>query len=365
MKLYADEAKLSKRWFISIPFIGPRLSSFWYHLATPIHASICFALAESLKDTCSCQNFEIRDLIPLKPFRFRQAFRYFLNQISQYEVETHWTDAGTTPAVDWLDDADIQNREHPLYRDVRSRMINASRMSVWKSLVRIGGKTGWYYGNWLWRLRGFLDRLVGGVGLRRGRRHPEELRPGDALDLWRVHIADPASRLLLVAEMKLPGKAVLDFQIRSISQNQVEIHQKAYYKANGILGSLYWFSVLPFHSFIFQGLIDGIANNARKFHRLDVAIPARIKKRFGSTESTIKNISLGGCQITFSKSIKRKRKVSAWLISNQASFSGAVVNCEKAEDQQYLISIEFKELSPPFKTWLEQLIPSEQIKDSA
>ena len=146
---------------------------------------------------------------------------------------------------------------------MRSVIIDGTAADAWNAIARIGGTTGWYYANWLWRLRGLVDFLWGGIGLRRGRRHPDELRTGDAVDFWRVKAAECEKRLLLIAEMKLPGQAALEFQIRQKSVNKTEILQIARFLPSGLWGFAYWFAVSPFHEFIFTGMLNGVAKASR------------------------------------------------------------------------------------------------------
>jgi hypothetical protein len=138
-------------------------------------------------------------------------------------------------------------------------VVEAQPSDIWKPVVRLGGATGWYYGNWLWRLRGIMDRVVGGVGLKRGRRHPYELSPGDALDFWRVSSVIPDERLVLVAEMKLPGQAVLEFRLKKLDATRTEVVQLARFLPKGLLGIAYWYAVMPLHNFVFSGMLEGIA----------------------------------------------------------------------------------------------------------
>lgn len=264
MEIYAEEAGLPKRAVLPIPFFTPRLSSYWIHLVTPMPASIARPLAEGLKNPVVCQNHEIVNLLPQELVSCRKAIKLALERMEMQQVESHWSDAGYTFPPEWVYSGDPHWAGGTIYEDKRKIKLKAKPEEVWKPICRIGGKTGWYYGDWLWRLRGILDRMVGGVGLRRGRRHPVELRPGDALDFWRVADLQVNKRLMLIAEMKLPGQAILDFKIHKIDEQTVELEQIARFLPKGLLGILYWFLVTPLHFFVFNGMLRGIAKSSGK-----------------------------------------------------------------------------------------------------
>jgi hypothetical protein len=175
-------------------------------------------------------------------------------------VETSWRDAGTVPKVEDAIPGDPAWSKRTHYKDCRKIVLAASLENTWKAVTQLGGKTGWYYADWLWSLRGLLDRLIGGVGLQRGRRLGQVLRPGDALDFWRVAVAEKEKRLVLAAEMKLPGEAFLEFNLKEISGNQIEVRQLARFLPRGLTGVLYWHAVFPLHNLVFDGMLRGIAN---------------------------------------------------------------------------------------------------------
>jgi Protein of unknown function (DUF2867) len=151
-----------------------------------------------------------------------------------------------------------------VYKDHRRVTVKASPEQVWQPLLHIGGQAGWYYANWLWRLRGFLDRLIGGVGLRRGRSSPTSLRPGDIVDFWRVARVEPQRHLRLVAEMKLPGRATLDFSLQESNGLRTTLCQIAYFVPRGLTGILYWYTVYPLHQLVFNGMLRGIVRRIAK-----------------------------------------------------------------------------------------------------
>jgi uncharacterized protein YbjT (DUF2867 family) len=259
MEIFAEEAGLPKRLIISAPVLTPRLSSLWIHLLTPVPAVLARPLAEGLRNRVVCRDTRIRDLIPQELFDCRLAIRLALERARQHQIESSWTDAGTIPPAEWNTPGDPSWAGGTFYDDSRQILLAASPEEVWKAVVCIGGEAGWYYADWLWKLRGFLDHLAGGVGLHRGRRCPLEIAPGEALDFWRVVEVTKPHRLLLVAEMKLPGEATLDFRIEEVAPGQTMLQQVAHFLPRGLLGILYWYAVTPFHNFIFNGMLRGFA----------------------------------------------------------------------------------------------------------
>lgn len=259
MDTYAEEAGLKKRLVIPVPFFTPRLSSYWIHLVTPVPSYIARPLAEGLRNPAVCQHDEIAKLIPQELLDCRTAIKLALANVQHQQVESHWTDAGTIPPAEWFNSGDPHWAGGTVYEDKRSIIISGTPSQVWQPVIRVGGKTGWYYGDWLWKLRGLMDRLVGGVGLSRGRRHSSDLRPGDALDWWRVVAVEKNKRILLTAEMKLPGKAMLELKIDDAGGGTVRLTQTAKFLPSGLLGLLYWWAVTPLHSIVFGGMLRGIA----------------------------------------------------------------------------------------------------------
>jgi uncharacterized protein YbjT (DUF2867 family) len=258
MDTYAQEALFKKRLVIPVPFFTPRLSSYWIHLVTPVPAYIGRPLAEGLRNPAVCTESRITKIIPQHLLECRTAIRLAIARVQHHQVESHWTDAGSIPPAEWCAANDPTWAGGTVYVDKRSMIVAGTPAEVWNPLTRLGGTTGWYYGNWLWKLRGIMDRMLGGVGLMRGRRHVSDLRPGDALDFWRVAAVEPGQRLLLVAEMKLPGKALLEFKIQKIGPAKVRVVQTAKFLPSGLLGMLYWAAVAPLHYFVFGGMLRGI-----------------------------------------------------------------------------------------------------------
>jgi len=258
MKIYAEEAGLPRRLILPVPVLTPKLSSYWIHLVTPVPATLARPLAEGLSTPVLCRDRRIRQLIPQDLFDCRKAIRLALARTREQLIESTWFDAGRTPPVEWISKGDPNWAGGAIYEDGRELELMASPAQVWTELVRIGGGTGWYYVDWLWRLRGLLDKLVGGVGLRRGRRDPDKLAVGDALDFWRVAHLERQHRLMLVSEMRMPGEAILTFELEE-SAKGTRVRQTAFFLPRGLGGLLYWWLVLPVHSFVFNGMLRGIA----------------------------------------------------------------------------------------------------------
>lgn len=259
MDTYAEASGLKKRLVIPVPFFTPRLSSYWIHLVTPVPSYIARPLAEGLRNPAVCQESRIKQLIPQELLDCQTAIKLAITCVQHQQVESHWTDAGVIPPAEWFHTEDPRWAGGTVYEDNRSLIVEATAEDLWLPIIRLGGDTGWYYGNWLWKLRGLMDRIVGGVGMSRGRRHVSDLKPGDALDFWRVAAVEPGKRLLLVAEMKLPGQAILEFTIERLDETKVRLTQRAKFLPSGLTGLLYWWLVTPLHNLIFGGMLHGIA----------------------------------------------------------------------------------------------------------
>ena len=259
MRIYAEEARLARRWIIPVPVLTPRLSSYWIHLVTPVPASIARPLAEGLRNPVLCRDGEIRELLPQPILSCRMAIRLALEKLRLQQVESSWMDAGRVRPVEWSTGDDPEWAGGTIFCDDRRLLVAAPARQCWPAVIGIGGRTGWYYADWLWRLRGAMDRLVGGPGLSRGRRDPRLVQAGDALDFWRVLALEPERRLKLVAEMKVPGEAVLELLLTECVDGTTEIRQSARFKPRGLSGLLYWYAVLPLHNLVFSGMLRGIA----------------------------------------------------------------------------------------------------------
>jgi len=263
-RIFAEEAGLPKRIIIPVYFFTPTLSSYWIHLITPIPASIARPLAEGLRNAVICRDNRIRKIIPQKLLDSRQTIRLALERIEQQRIDTCWMDAGAAVPREWVYCGDTPYAGGTILELGYSVEIQARPEEVWAALSSIGGKTGWYFGAWLWKIRGWFDRLIGGVGFRSGRRHPVELRPGDALDFWRVLEAEPGEHLLLLAEMKIPGEAILAFRLKPLPDGNTELRQTARFLPRGLGGILYWYVFDPFHRLLYPRMLKAIARSIGK-----------------------------------------------------------------------------------------------------
>lgn len=257
MRVMAEVRGLGARFVVPVPVLTPRLSSLWIHLVTPLSARIARPLAEGLRNRVVCSNDEAARLMPQRLLGVRESIERAVGRTESRDVETSWSDAGTMPGdPDWAGGT--------VFTDRRSREVEASVAAVYGAVCRIGGREGYYAGNWLWRVRGVMDRLLGGPGLRRGRRDPGRLGYGDALDFWRVTGIAADRMLELRAEMKLPGVATLTFEIEPLGKGRSRLTQTARFKPKGLLGLGYWYAVLPLHGIVFSGMLRGIAGAAER-----------------------------------------------------------------------------------------------------
>ncbi len=257
MREMASALGLRRRLVIPVPVLTPRLSSLWIHLVTPLHASIARPLAEGLRNRVVCRSDEALRLMPHQCLTIREAMDAALAKVQAGEIETAWSDAGVMPG-------DPSWAGGTVFVDRREVITPATPAAVWAAVSALGGERGYYAVDWLWRLRGIMDRLTGGPGLRRGRRSSDELRLGDALDFWRVTAIDPPRRLELTAEMKLPGVATLSFDVdpAPATGRGTRLTMAARFRPHGLLGVAYWYSVLPLHSIVFRRMLRGLARAA-------------------------------------------------------------------------------------------------------
>ncbi|PWJ42631.1 SDR family oxidoreductase [Sediminitomix flava] len=254
---YAKVRKL-KRYIISVPVLTPKLSSYWLYFITSTSYSLASSLVDSLKNEVICEKKGIEEIVPQKLLTYEESLELAFMRIRQNEVVSSWIEALRGPIEKNFMDY-IQVPEYGCLKDHREFAFKRPVKEVIDNVWQIGGERGWYYGNFLWEIRGLIDKMVGGVGVRRGRRSPYDLQAGDALDFWRVLVADKENgRLLLFAEMKLPGEAWLEFKITPSKQGTHKLTQNATFRPLGIWGRLYWYIVLPFHGFIFPGMVRGL-----------------------------------------------------------------------------------------------------------
>lgn len=251
-----------KRWIYTIPVMTPKLSSYWLYFVTSTSYPLAVNLVHSMKVPVIAKPNHLAEELNIELIPYRKAIEMAFERIEQDDVLSSWKDAfaSSDASSDWMNR--IQVPSFGCFKDIKWKELNEEGIhGVIQNIWQIGGKKGWYYANWLWNIRGILDKLSGGVGLRRGRRSPSDIRAGDALDFWRVLVADKkGGRLLLFAEMKVPGEAWLEFKIMK-KDNKMHLRQTATFRPKGLWGRLYWYAVLPFHFFIFDGMIKNITKN--------------------------------------------------------------------------------------------------------
>ena len=249
-----------RRWLLPVPMLTPELSSHWVHWMTPIPVGIARPLIEGLRSEVVVRDDLARRLFPgITPLPYLEACRLALQRTEHGDTETRWADALWTSAGD--ERPVTFESEQGLELERRRLTVAAPPAAVYRVFSGLGGARGWLFADWSWRLRGLMDRAVGGVGLRRGRRDPDDLRVGDTVDFWRVEAAEPPSLLRLRAEMKVPGRAWLQFEARAVPEG-TRLKQTAFFEPRGLLGFLYWYSLYPVHKVIFSALISRIGARA-------------------------------------------------------------------------------------------------------
>ena len=255
------EARGLRRLLLPVPVLTPRLSSYWVHWMTPIATGISEALVEGLRNDVVVTNHLARRLFPhVRPRDYASAIAMVMTDLEAGRIDTSWSDA-TGPAVEPEIPVQLESREGMII-ERRHRRIEAPARSVYRVITGIGAARGWFFADWTWRIRGMLDRLLGGAGLRRGRRHPDDLRVGDALDFWRVEDLRTDRLVRLRAEMKVPGRAWLQFRLAEAPDGTTHLEQTAAFIPKGLAGLAYWYGLYPVHSWIFGGLARAIARRA-------------------------------------------------------------------------------------------------------
>jgi uncharacterized protein YbjT (DUF2867 family) len=262
--IFAEKAGLPKPVMIPVPVLTPRLSSLWIHLVTPVPAAIARPLAEGLSLPTVCTEHRIRDIIPQDLLTCGQAIERALDRIQQEQVDTCWADAGDLIYPEWAHCGDSGYSGGTILKCGYRAMVQGSASDLWPAVEQVGGETGYYAADLLWKLRGVMDVFSGGVGLQRGRRSRHNLRVGDALDFWRVLEMNAPHRLLLVAEMKLPGQALLEIKITPAGENRCELILLSRFLPKGIWGMAYWYALYPFHQYVFSRMLTGMAKAAGK-----------------------------------------------------------------------------------------------------
>lgn len=268
MQKFAKLSGLRKRLIIKVPVLTPNLSSLWIGFVTPVPTTLARPLVGSLISEVVADPAKSIDYLIPKPAEglidVSTAITLALSKVSSNSVSTRWSDA-TAPFAPWQKaQSDPDWAGEALYKDTKVRVTDASMENLWVAIEEIGGDNGWYGADFLWYMRGVMDRMIGGVGLRRGRRDPIHLRVGDSLDFWRVESLIPGESLKLYAEMILPGKAWLEFRIKKLPNGQSEVTQEASYSPRGLGGQLYWYAVLPLHTFVFPTMIRNLIRSANR-----------------------------------------------------------------------------------------------------
>lgn len=276
MLRYAAVAGLTRRVIVPVPVLSPALSSLWVALVTPVPGSIARPLVESLRHEVVCSEHDVARYLPDPPgglVAFEEAVGLALTRIRNAEVVTRWSSARTPGAPSDPLPSDPEWSGGSLYEDRQHREVEAEAGELWDVVEGIGGENGWYSLALAWSLRGWLDRLVGGVGLRRGRRDPRRLRVGDALDFWRVEEIEPGRLLRLRAEMRLPGLAWLELSVAATGPGRSIYDQRALFYPRGLAGHAYWWIVAPFHTAVFAGMARNVAFRAEAMSRVPRAEP--------------------------------------------------------------------------------------------
>ncbi len=253
LRIYAKVRGL-RRIIINIPLMTPRLSSYWLYFVTSTSYKLAVNLVNSMKVEVICSENNLHQLLDIQRISYKQAVVDALNRIDRKEVVSSWTDARSGKLLEKGISNLLEVPNYGCYKDIKIRNVTDVSQTL-ENIWSIGGDKGWYYADWLWGIRGFLDKLSGGVGLQRGRKSSSTIFPGESLDFWRVLYASRKEKhLLLYAEMKLPGEAWLEFKIHNN-----KLYQTATFRPLGLPGRMYWFMMLPFHLFIFKGMIKNIA----------------------------------------------------------------------------------------------------------
>lgn len=264
IELYTAKAKLRKRMVLRFPDWLASASSWWVQAVTPIPSSLAKPVIENLQEEALCREKRIERLTNQKTFETQQALHLAFEQSLHNLMDDTLKDHSSIPPPEWSYAGDPPWAGGVLYEISDAIVLRTSPEEIWRTLVRIGGKTGWYYANWLWQLRGLLDKITGGVGMRKEHPKTENLNPGDIIDCFRVGRVKFQSKLVLVSELKLPGSAVLDFRITRIDNERTKLHQSARFIPRGVRGMLYWHTTRRLHKIVFKGLLRGIAKKIGK-----------------------------------------------------------------------------------------------------
>jgi hypothetical protein len=265
MDAYAEAAGLARRLILPVPVLTPRLSALWIQLVTPLPMGLARALVDSLMNDVVVEDDDIGLAFPHEAVGFREAVRLAIARVQDLDIPTRWSGAALSVGSASPQPSDPVWAGGTVLEDRREVLAPAgvTAADVFAVVAGIGGERGWYVGDWMWATRGLLDKLAGGVGTRRGRRHPDQLRVGEALDFWRVEAIEPDRSLRLRAEMRLPGYAWLEWRVEP-DGDRVRLRQRARFVPHGLVGRAYWYAMVPFHTFLFPRLAREIVRRAAK-----------------------------------------------------------------------------------------------------
>lgn len=259
MMLQYAKVRSLRLYIFTVPVMSPKISSYWLYFITSTSYKLALNLVDSMKVEVVSRDARLQELLGIDPIPYNRAIELAFAKIEQNQVMSSWKDSLVSGRIKVNLDDYVQVPKYGCLRDAQKIQLKDRELAL-ENIWAIGGDRGWYYGDWMWKIRGYIDKLIGGVGLRRGRTHPDKIFTGDVLDFWRVLLANKEEpRLLLFAEMRVPGEAWLEF---TIDDNNV-LHQTATFRPRGIFGRIYWYSMLPFHYFIFDGMINRIATSRK------------------------------------------------------------------------------------------------------
>jgi uncharacterized protein YbjT (DUF2867 family) len=261
-EIYAEEARLPRRIIVPVPFVPPALGAWLIHMLTPVPAGYARPLVEGIRNEAVCDEHRIRDLIPQELAAPREAIRAALRGADDGEAETCWSDAGCLTPPEWAYCGDAEYTGGTVLEVGYRAVVEGSPERLWPVVARLGGRTGYYYGRPLWRIRGWMDRVAGGPGLIRGRRDPVNLQVGDAVDFWRVLSVEPPRRLHLLSEMRAPGEAVFEMDLEPAAGGATELQLRSRFEPKGLAGLVYWYGLFPVHQAVFRGMLVAMAERA-------------------------------------------------------------------------------------------------------
>jgi uncharacterized protein YbjT (DUF2867 family) len=261
-EIYAEEAGLPRRVIIPVPFVSPAIGAWLIHMLTPVPAGFARPLVEGIRNEAVCTEHRIRDLVPQELSSPREAIRMALRGDAESEGETCWSDAGCLLPPEWAYCGDAEYTGGTVMEVGYRAVLDGPPEKLWPVVTRLGGRTGYYFAQPLWRIRGWMDRIAGGPGLIRGRRDPVNLQVGDALDFWRVLAAEPSRRLHLLSEMRAPGDAVFEIDLEPAAEGGTELQLRSRFEPKGLGGLIYWYGLFPVHQMVFKGMLTAMADRA-------------------------------------------------------------------------------------------------------